>query len=153
MMRLRCLVLGSVLGAAVVAACTTSGQDLVLGVSATGTVSGSVFFDRNGNKVNDAGDTVLGGVRVRLLPRGSHDTVGKATTDAAGTFKIRDVPIGSYRVVVDTGGIGGDSIAVTRVIRDTFTLAPHDSLGVQAAFSYPEVTVAQFRALASGKKA
>ena len=50
-------------------------------MSATGTVSGSVFFDRNGNKVNDAGDTVLGGVRVRLLPRGSHDTLGKATTD------------------------------------------------------------------------
>src|ERR1041384_5892805 len=153
MKRARWLVLGGVVVAAVIAACSTTDQGLVLGISATGTVSGTVFFDRNGDKVNNAGDTVLGGVRVRLLPQGSHDTLGKATTDAAGVFKSRDLPVGSYRVVVDSCGIAGDSIAVTRIIRDTFTLGPNDSLGVQAALSYPEVTVAQFRALALNKKA
>src|ERR1041384_4087096 len=128
MKRARWLVLGGVVVAAGIAACSTPDPGPVLGISATGTVSGTVFFDRNGDKVNNAGDTVLGGVRVRLLPQGSHDTLGKATTDAAGFFKIRDLPVGSYRVVVDSGGIAGDSIALTRIIRDTFTPGPNHRL-------------------------
>src|SRR5437016_3467185 len=153
MMRTRLVVLAAVLAAAVIAACSGSDQSLTVSVGTTGTVTGLVYFDRNGNRVPDGADTALSGVRVRVIPQGSFDTLGKATSDANGFFKIRNLPVGRYRVVVDTGGIAGDSLRLTRVTRDTFTLAPDDSLGVDAALSYPELTVAQFRALAIGKKA
>jgi hypothetical protein len=133
-------------------ACQNSGEGRVLGIDATGVVLGAVFFDRNGNRVADGGDTIISNFSVRLVAMGTHDTASRVSSGSGGAFVMPGVPIGTYSVVVDSA-LSGDSIRVTRIDTTVVTLGPNDTLSVRIAVGFPQVTIPEFRALAPGKKA
>ena len=141
-------------GAAIVlAACENGGATRTLGISATGTVSGLVYFDANGSRLFDAADVGFAGARVRLLAPGGVDTLFRVTTVADGTFRLTGVPVGTYGIVVDSASAGDTA----RVIRagsapTTLTVLPGDSVQFVGAISYPLRTVAEARALAPGTR-
>ena len=151
-MRWRSRLRSSLLGVACCAACQNAGQDRVLGVQATGIIKGLVYFDRDGNHIPDAADTVLAGIGTRLIVSGAQDTIGRAVSDTAGLVRFGAVPVGTVVLSVDATTIPGDSLQVTRIDVPTIRVTPGDSFVVRIAVSYPEVTVAQARALAIGKK-
>ncbi len=71
-----------------------------------------VWFDVNGDGVQDVGEPNLAGVDVTVTYLGADNTFGTAddevftdTTDASGLYLIEDLPGGLYRVVVDSADI------------------------------------------------
>ena len=131
--------------------CGNAGEDRVLSISAVGSVQGEVYFDRNGNRVQDAADTAMRQVRVRLIATGSSDTVASVLTDSVGEFRVPSVAIGTYVVAVDTTTIG-DSLRVVQQSASQIAVAPGASVAVTAAVSFPIVTVRAARQLPLGRK-
>ena len=72
----------------------------------TGSVSGLLFYDadNNGQFTPVGGDTLLSGVTLQLLERGSSTQIATTTTATNGTFTFTGVPLGTHdlRVVRDT---------------------------------------------------
>lgn len=136
------------IAAAAVVACDNAGADRVSGISATGIVRGTVYFDANGSRTSDAADAPFAGARIRLLSPVSRDTVLRVTTDAAGTFRIAGVPVGSYEVVIDPS-TGGDS-AIVVPAAGAITVAPDDSVQWVGSLSFPIRSIAQARTMAPG---
>lgn len=132
-----------------IVACDNAGADRVSGVTATGVVRGSVYFDANGSRTFDAADTPVAGARLRLLAPISRDTILRATTDASGNFRIAGVPVGTYEMIVDSAS-GGDSAIVISAANAKLTVAPNDSVEWVGSLSFPIRTIAQARALAPG---
>lgn len=140
----------ALLGATFLTACGNAGADRVLSIQATGLVKGSVHFDGNGSRVLDPGDVSLRGVKVRLVARGTRDTVAQASTDTAGRYRLTSVQVGPYVLLVDSTTI--DSGQVVRIDTGDVTVRPDDSVAVTVLVSFPRINVAQARALAVGKK-
>jgi uncharacterized repeat protein (TIGR01451 family) len=65
----------------------------------TGTIGDTVFFDANGNGVQNAGEGGISGVTIRLLDAGGN-VVATTTTDVNGTYHFVGLAPGSYRVEV-----------------------------------------------------
>lgn len=143
--------LAATVGALVAGACKNAGEDRILGISQTGVVRGIVYFDLNGSGTADAADRGIQGVIVRLRARGTTDTTAQGVTDAQGLFRIAGVPVGMYRVLVDTGRFG-DSISI--VVQDSVevTVPPADSVVLEAGASFPKLSVLETRALPAGRK-
>ncbi len=80
----------------------TSGQTSInnnAGLFAPGSLSGTVFVDRNDNGVKEAGDTPAAGVSVQLLDGTGTPIAGKTTTtDASGNYSFGGLVPGSYAV-------------------------------------------------------
>jgi hypothetical protein len=113
-------------------------------------ILGQVYFDANGNHVMDAGDPPRGALGVRLVARGTRDTVARAMSNALGVYAIVGVPVGDYQVVVDTSSLG-DSMRVVQV--DTvFRLHPRDSTVLRIGVSFPTFPVQAARALPTGRQ-
>ncbi|HNU52412.1 MAG TPA: SdrD B-like domain-containing protein [Verrucomicrobiota bacterium] len=74
----------------------------MFGDQAVGTVTGVVFEDRNGNGLQDAGESGLGGVVVALA---SEERTVTATTALDGSFQFADVIPGLY-VATETDPLG-----------------------------------------------
>ena len=135
------------------AACENGGATRTLGISATGTVLGLVYFDENGSRAFDAADLGFAGARVRLLAPGGVDTLFRVTTTADGTFRLTGVPVGTYAVVVDSVSAGDTArVITTGAGPTTLTVLPGDSVNFVGSISYPLRTVAQARALALGTR-
>jgi len=62
-----------------------------------GSVSGTVFFDANGNAAYDTGEDGLGNVAVELLNENG-DVADSALTDASGNYVFNSVLPGNYQV-------------------------------------------------------
>ncbi len=98
-----------------------SDANVDFGLRGTGTLGDLVWLDRDADGVQDAGEPGLSGVRVDVLWPGSDGTFGtsddlalSATTDAAGTWSLADLPAGDYRVRLE-----GDSYPDgTRAVSD-----------------------------------
>jgi hypothetical protein len=133
-------------------ACQNAGQDRAFGVEATGLVKGIVYFDRDGNQVLDAADTILSGIKVSLVIPETRDTVARAASDSAGLFQFSAVPVGTVVISVDSTSIPGDSLHVTKIDLPTVTVTPGDSFVVHIAVSYLQTTIAQARTVAVGTK-
>lgn len=131
------------------AACDNAGADRTSGITATGIVYGSVYFDANGSRTPDADDRPFAGARLRLLAPVSRDTVARVTTDADGRFRAAGVPVGSYLMVIDPTS-GGDSAVVVLGDGSPLTVAPADSVAYSGALSFPFRTIAEARASAPG---
>ena len=133
------------------ARCDSAGEGRVLEISATGIVKGLVYLDRNGNRQVDGADTVLRGVRVRLIGVGTLDTAASVQSDSAGGFRVPNVPIGSFVVALDTTTIG-DTVRLIQLSAAQVVVRPGDSLTVTATISFPAVTVRAARQLPAGRK-
>ena len=130
--------------------CPNAGDQRVLGVDATGIVNGVVFFDANGSGQNDQGDVGFSGLTVRLIARGTVDTVASVTTNSSGVWRRADLPVGTYHVVVDTA-TAGDTVHVFPT--DTLvTVPPYDSVLVSVGVAYPRVSIAALRSSALGRR-
>jgi hypothetical protein len=133
------------------AGCLGTGEDRVLSIDATGTVQGVVFFDGNGTREFDDGDTPLVLVRFRLLPFGTPDTIARAVSDAEGNFSIPRVPVGGYRLVVDPASIG-DSVNVLDLDPAEFFVQPDDSVTSVVTVGFEGYTIEEARARPIGEK-
>lgn len=132
-------------------ACDNGGASRTLGVTATGIVRARVFLDANGSGTLDAPETGLPGVRVALLPAGGGDTIVRALTDGDGLARLSGVPVGAYRLAVDSASLG-DSLRVLAAGAITLLVAPGDSVAPLAPVGYPVRTVAEVRASALGAR-
>lgn len=144
----RALALVALLGAA---ACARDGAERALGISATGSVIGSVRFDADGSGSATAGDVPMAGVRLRLLTPVARDTVLRATTGLDGSFRFAGVPVGSYSVVISASSVG-DSVVVSAPAGVTVTVLPNDSASVNELVAFPTATLAAARALPVGTR-
>jgi len=131
--------------------CGNAGADLVTSIEASGSLSGTVFFDGNGTGNQDATDVPLAGVDVSLVLAGTADTVQSARSGQDGVFGFNDVPVGSYRVIVDTATIG-DSTIVSVIDPPTTDVSRDDTVSVNVAISFPKVSTNQARSLPIGTK-
>ncbi|MBL0937805.1 MAG: hypothetical protein IBJ03_02860 [Gemmatimonadaceae bacterium] len=102
----------------------------VTALEGTGQVSGILFFDRDNNNVftPTAGDSLMPGVTVRVLDRGTSTVLGTATTGANGRYEIT-VPIGTHDldVVRSSAIVAGNFIwcgATPSVYRNEATFVP-----------------------------
>ena len=139
---------------ALAAACSNAGDTMTLPVLRNGQVLVQVYFDGDGSQSYTLADSLFQGARVSLLAAGGTDTLRVATTDSHGLATFDSVPLGSWRVAVDRHALN-DSVGV--VVGDTGilrVLARGDSniAGRQVRFGYREVTIAQARTMASGRR-
>jgi len=148
---MRRLTLFALLAAAALAGACDSVPD-PLTVDGKGSLFGFAFLDRNGSGALDAGDRPYKGLSVSLADWSSGAVAATVTTDSAGTYTFRDVPVGRYRVRVDPAQLG-DSVRVTAGLDSAVTVARSDSLApqVRLALAYPTRSIAAVRALPAGK--
>lgn len=138
------------LAAGVAASCET-GADRVLTISETGTVSGHVFVDRDGNNRLDPDiDAPAPGIRMLLL-RGVRDTVARATSDDGGNYVMQRVPVGQYQLTVDAASIP-DTLRVGRGDTTGITVTARATAEFQVSMSFPRATVAEARKFAVGTR-
>ena len=64
-------------------------------------VSGTVWEDRNGDRIRDGGEAALAGVTVHLMNGTGRSILASAQTDASGAFVFEGVRPGSYKLRVD----------------------------------------------------
>ena len=113
MTALRALTLGC-LAAGLSLGCDNAGESLSHGVGAINVINAGAFFDRDGNGIYNAPeDTLIAGVKVNLVSPGGTIPVATGVTDAGGLVNFTGVSVGRYTVVVDTTGLGGDSLVAT----------------------------------------
>ena len=95
------------------AACEEPG-DKVLGIDARGVLRGAAFLDRDGDLTVSQPDAPFPRLRVTIVPANSNVTIATATTDSLGFFTVRDLPVGSYRVITDAGS-AGDTVSISKI--------------------------------------
>ena len=122
------------------AACSNAGETKLLSVSATGVVKGLVYFDLDGNSAPTTGDDSVKGMRVSLLTKSSGDTVATAVSLTSGQFRMANVPVGTYRVVVDTTLLA-DTAVIAKIDSTEVTVVPGDSNQFFVGAGYPHVSV------------
>ncbi len=98
-----------------ITALTTAGQVLTTldfgftsGVVTAGSIGDTVYFDANGNGIQDAGEAGIAGVTLNLIGAGVNGTVGDSddvlldtkATNLAGQYAFTGLSAGNYRVVV-----------------------------------------------------
>ncbi len=83
-------------------------DDVDFGTRGTGSIGDTIFFDRDGDGIQDADEPGLGGVGVTVTWAGpdgvfgnADDVVFETTTAADGTYLADGLPAGSYVVQVD----------------------------------------------------
>ncbi len=119
-------------------------------VPATGSISGKVFKDVNGNKAFDASEPQYGGVTVRLIddllgngvvldfngdgiPDGPERVLATDTTDASGNYSFNGLLPGDYIVqITDTANKLGTPVLLTKTISTV-----HIGIGGTATWSFP----------------
>ncbi|MEZ4660992.1 MAG: SdrD B-like domain-containing protein, partial [Caldilineaceae bacterium] len=69
-----------------------------------------VWLDQNGNGVQDAGESGIGGVNV-LLYSSSGALIDSEVTDSAGHYLFLGVPAGNHVVRINTGSLSSDLVA------------------------------------------
>jgi hypothetical protein len=79
-------------------------------VTGTGSLSGILYLDRDGNGIYDpsSGDSALGNVHLVVYSRGTTQIIAGADThtDSSGRFSFTNLPAGTNSLQVDTTGIG-----------------------------------------------
>lgn len=132
-------ILGLAAGLAAAGGCddeTTTGTE----INAEGTVVGVVWLDRNGNTRLDPSDAPVREVRVELLAGPGTEPVFTARSRPNGDFFITGVPVGDYRVRVDSA-TAGDSVRVLRIDSVNVTVTQSDTAAVSVGFTYPTLPV------------
>lgn len=130
-------------------ACTTSSDVKMLQVDATGVLTGLAFLDNNGNGQLDATDEHYPRLKVALTTTRGGVVVQTAITDTTGTFVMKDIPVGTYRLDIDPGTLG-DSLRAIDPAAD-LTIRRGDTAQVAFGVSFPVLTFEEIRASAPGR--
>ncbi len=134
----------AVLAAAAMAACSNAGESRILSVSTTGIVKGLVYFDKDGDRTLSAADDSVKNIRVRLLSLNGADTVSTAVTAVSGQYRVANVPVGTYRVSLDTTTLV-DTAVIAQLDSTQITVLPNDSTFVIIGVGYPHVSIRKAR--------
>jgi hypothetical protein len=125
--------------------CQDSGSDDLLTIQATGTVTGRLLFDANGNGTVDGADRPLQDWEFRLdQPAGG--TVVSADTDAEGAVLFEEVPVGRLVPAVAPGDLG-DTLSLVAATAEAFTLGAGEEVALAPMVTLPFHTVAEARDL------
>jgi len=128
-------------------ACGNAGENRLLSVATSGVVKGLIFFDMDGNLVPGAGDDSVRNIHVKLVDKNSGDSVAAAVSLISGSYRMGGVPVGTYRIVVDTTPLA-DTARVVKLDSTEVTVRPNDSSQVLIAVSYPHISIARARSAA-----
>ena len=122
---------------------TVNFGDYKLPSSTLSSISGVVFNDVNGNGVQDAGESPLGGVTVQLR-NSSGAVISTATTSTSGGYSFPNLPAGTYTVTeIDPAGYVSttlNTVAVSLSAGTTATIHFGDQITGPAQISDPAVT-------------
>lgn len=69
-----------------------------IGMVQKGAITGTAFLDLNYNGLRDEGEPGYAGITVEAIKLSSNDSMGKATTDKNGVFRIENLRGGDYRL-------------------------------------------------------
>jgi len=131
-------------------ACTSSSDVKLLQVDATGVLTGLAYLDNNGNGALDGTDKPYPQLKVALTATRGGAVVQSATTDSTGTFRMTDIPVGTYRLDLDPGTLGDSLRAVDQA--EDLTIRGADTAQVDFGVSFPVLTFEEIRASAPGRR-
>lgn len=135
-----------------IAACDLDLQDQAVGIESTGVVQGVVFQDQNGSGALESQlDSAFDDFPVWLLVAGGSRPVEEAAADTNGVYEFPEVPVGTFRLGVDSAFLG-DTLEIVQFDASTFTLASGDTVVRTFGAKFPEVTLAEVRDLEEGRK-
>jgi hypothetical protein len=81
-------------------AASANRTDVDFGYKGTASIGDRVWYDLNGNGVQDGNETGLNGVTVKLLDS-SNNVLATKTTSGSGNYSFNELPAGTYKVTVD----------------------------------------------------
>jgi len=121
--------------------------DADFGYLGAGSLGDRVWFDKNGNGVQDAGEPGIGGVGITAtwygaagVPSGGDDLLFTTITNASGDYSFVGLPLGNYAVVVGAGIWGGTletaELDGTLDGRSTVSLTPAAPVRADLDFGY-----------------
>ncbi|MFW6079396.1 MAG: carboxypeptidase-like regulatory domain-containing protein [Gemmatimonadota bacterium] len=140
------------LTAALALGCETDPGDSLLSIDATGTVVGRAYLDRDGDqRLSLDADGPVSDVRLRLLVADGRELLDDVVTDESGEYAIAEVPVGRYRLAVDSSTVP-DSIRVMAIDSAELTIAADDTVVASVRFGYPQLGVDDARATPIGRK-
>lgn len=120
--------------------CSNAGESRLLSVSGQGVFRGAIYFDLDGNRVLSAADDSVKNMKVRLVSLSGQDTVATATSLVTGVFRVSGVPVGTYRVLLDTTPLV-DTAKIAQQDSLQVTILPGDSATVILGVGYPHVSI------------
>ncbi|MFW6201384.1 MAG: hypothetical protein ACOC8B_02295 [Gemmatimonadota bacterium] len=140
------------LTAALAVGCESDPGDTLLSIDATGTVVGRAYLDRNGDdRLNLDADGPVSDVRLRLLVADGRELLEDVVTGESGEYAIAEVPVGQYRLAVDSSTVP-DSIRVMAIDSADLTVAANDTVVASVRFGYPQLGVDEARETPIGRK-
>lgn len=126
-------------------------QDQSLEIDATGTVLGSAFADLDGDGQASEPDAPLAGVEVAVIAAASEATVASGTTDENGVFIIPEVPVGTFRMRVDSTSLP-DSLELLAPDPEPFLLGANDTVSLDFRVSFPSASIPEVLELEPGRR-
>jgi hypothetical protein len=121
-----------------------------ISVEGEGTVEGVVRLDMDGNGVIGGQDPPVPGIRMRLLAAGSGGVVDTASTNEEGLYRMTEVPVGDFRLVIDSTALDED-VQVFGLEPEPFFVGPQATVQASFGLTFPEVSLAEARALDDGR--
>lgn len=134
------------------AACGNAGEDLGVALPGNGALQAQFFVDRDWNGTFNAGDTTIAGLTVYLITGGGRDTVATGQTAATGAVLFTGLVPGPYTVALDSALVLGDSFSTTLNPPRATVANSGQALSILGRVGFPQVTLAQARAAAPGKR-
>ena len=129
-------------------ACGDATDVELLEIGGSGVLFGQAFLDFDGDGLIGGGDQPLVGVEVVLVTSASASVVQLATTDSLGSFTLFEVPVGSYRLSIDSAAVG-DSLEVLGG-GEPIPVALGDTTLVNLGVTYPTRTIGEIPSLPVG---
>ena len=120
-------------------ACSDATDVELLEIRGSGVIVGRAFLDLDGDALFSGADSAVQDTRVRLVTNTTGELVLEATTDSAGVFALVDVPVGEYRLQLDSAVVA-DSLE-TIGAGGTVAVSLDDTLAIDLGVTYPTLTV------------
>ena len=131
-------------------ACGDATDIELLEIGGSGVLFGLAFLDFDGDGNLGGGDQPLAGVDVVLVTGTSAEVVQLATTDSVGSFTLFEVPVGTYRLTLDSAAIG-DSLEVLGG-NVPISIALGDTSQIDLGVTYPTRTIEEIASEPVGRR-
>lgn len=119
-------------------------------IQGTGYLFGQAYLDLNGTGAADAGDGPLRSALVILTSPGSGEIALETTTDTLGGFTFAAVPVGTYRIGLDSMVLGDSLDAIGPSA--SFTVEVGDTTAFTIGASFPLLTLEEVRTATAGRR-